>query len=76
MGSRRDCVDLTSTPVTGLAQEIQLDAREMVRRAEYALGKAIRQGQAEGLIETPQEASRRATLTREVNQGRAPIAFA
>jgi DNA-binding NarL/FixJ family response regulator len=33
-----------------LSKEIQLDALEMVRRAEYALGKAIRKGQAEGTI--------------------------
>lgn len=34
----------------GLSKEIQDDAREMVRRAEYALGKSIRKGQAEGTI--------------------------
>lgn len=33
-----------------LSKEIQLDAAEMVRRAEYSLGQAIRRGQAEGLI--------------------------
>lgn len=33
-----------------LSKDIQLDAAEMVRRAEYALGKAIRQGQAEGTV--------------------------
>lgn len=33
-----------------LSKEIQLDAQEMVRRAEYALGKAIRKGQAEGTV--------------------------
>ncbi len=33
-----------------LSKEIQLDAQEMVRRAEYALGKAIRQGQERGEI--------------------------
>ena len=33
-----------------LSREIQLDAQEMVRRAEYALGKSIRKGQAEGTI--------------------------
>jgi hypothetical protein len=33
-----------------LSKEIQLDAQEMVRRAEYALGKSIRKGQAEGTV--------------------------
>lgn len=33
-----------------LSKEIQLDAQEMVRRAEYALGKAIRRGQKEGTV--------------------------
>lgn len=35
-----------------LSKECQLDAAEMVRRSEYALGKAIRQGQASGTIRT------------------------
>lgn len=35
-----------------LSKEIQLDAQEMVRRAEYALGKAIRAGQERGEVET------------------------
>lgn len=34
----------------GLSKEIRDDATEMVRRAEYALGKAIRKGQAEGTV--------------------------
>jgi hypothetical protein len=34
----------------GLSKEIQLDAQEMVRRAEYALGKAVRRGQEAGEI--------------------------
>jgi hypothetical protein len=33
-----------------LSKDIQLDAQEMVRRAEYALGKAIRKGQSEGTV--------------------------
>lgn len=33
-----------------LSREIQDDAVEMVRRAEYALGKSIRKGQAEGTV--------------------------
>lgn len=39
----------------GLSKEIQMDATEMVRRAEYALGKAIRKGQAEGTVATERE---------------------
>lgn len=42
-----------ATRQLGLSKEIQLDAQEMVRRAEYALGKAIRRGQAEGTIAKP-----------------------
>ncbi len=34
----------------GLSKEIRMDATEMVRRAEYALGKAIRKGQADGTV--------------------------
>lgn len=39
-----------ATKQLGLSKEIQLDAQEMVRRAEYALGKAIRKGQAEDTV--------------------------
>lgn len=39
-----------ATKQLGLSREIQLDAQEMVRRAEYALGKAIRKGQEEGTV--------------------------
>lgn len=39
-----------ATKQLGLSKEIQLDAAEMVRRAEYALAKAIRRGQAEGTV--------------------------
>lgn len=39
-----------ATRQLGLSKEIQSDAREMVRRAEYALGKAIRAGQERGEI--------------------------
>jgi hypothetical protein len=34
----------------GLSKECRDDAAEMVRRAEYALGKVIRKGQSEGVI--------------------------
>jgi hypothetical protein len=47
-----------ATKQIGLSKEIQADALEMVRRAEYALGKSIRKGQAEGTI-----ASREDNLT-------------
>lgn len=47
-----------ATKQLGLSKEIQLDAQEMVRRAEYALGKAIRKGQAEGTIRRPGEITR------------------
>lgn len=39
-----------ATKQLGLSKEIQSDAQEMVRRAEYALGKAIRAGQEAGEI--------------------------
>jgi len=39
-----------ATKQLNLSKEIQTDALEMVRRAEYALGKAIRKGQDEGTI--------------------------
>lgn len=53
-----------------LSKECQLDAAEMVRRSEYALGKAIRQGQADGTVETPHEAACRAVEARDVRLGR------
>ena len=60
-----------ATKQLGLSKEIRDDATEMVRRADFALKKAIRKGQAEGVIETEEEARRRAVAQREVNQGRA-----
>ncbi len=39
-----------ATKQLNLSKDIQLDAQEMVRRAEYALGKAIRRGQEEGTM--------------------------
>jgi hypothetical protein len=39
-----------ATKHLGLSKEIQADALEMVRRAEYTLGKAIRKGQEAGEI--------------------------
>lgn len=35
-----------------LSKEIQLDAQEMVRRAERGVGQAVRKGQAEGSVRT------------------------
>ncbi len=52
-----------ATKQLGLSKEIQLDAQEMVRRAEYALGKAIRKGQAEGEIATHGGGRRSTTAT-------------
>lgn len=46
-----------ATKQLGLSKEIQQDAQEMVRRAEYALGKAIRKGQDEGTIRKKYEKS-------------------
>ncbi|MBO9523144.1 MAG: hypothetical protein J7518_16550 [Nocardioidaceae bacterium] len=40
----------TWTKELRLSKEIQLDATEMVRRAEYALGRSIRIAQAEGTV--------------------------
>lgn len=42
-----------ATKQLNLSKDIQLDAQEMVRRAEYALGRAIRRGQADGTIAKP-----------------------
>lgn len=39
-----------ATKQLGLSKEIQLDAQEMVRRAEFTLGKAIRKGQEAGTV--------------------------
>ncbi|MGN6723297.1 MAG: hypothetical protein ACTHJM_11870 [Marmoricola sp.] len=64
-----------ATKQLNLSREIQLDAQEMVRRAEYALGKAIRRGQAEGRILAPGQ-----TLYRPAHPGqdstKVPEAFA
>lgn len=38
-----------------LSKDIQMDAQEMVRRAEYALGKSIRKAQAEGTVTTKKD---------------------
>jgi len=42
-----------TTKQLGLSKEIQLDAVEMVRRAERGVGKAIRKGQEEGTVRKP-----------------------
>jgi hypothetical protein len=39
-----------ATKQLGLSREIQLDAQEMVRRAERGVGVAIREGQANGIV--------------------------
>lgn len=58
-----------ATKQLGLSKEIQLDAQEMVRRAEYALGKAIRKGQEEGSVLTTEESRRRSGLLAAVARG-------
>lgn len=68
-----------------LSKECQLDAEELVRRAEYALGKAIRKGQAEGAIATTAEmasfagrvsAAQRLGLTKPLAEKPKPSDFA
>lgn len=54
-----------STKQLNLSKEIQLDATEMIRRAERALGLAIRKGQDEGTVATTSVARRQATLIRD-----------
>lgn len=51
-----------ATKQLGLSREIQLDAQEMVRRAEYALAKAIRRGQEEGTVRTQGDNERDASV--------------
>lgn len=48
-----------------LGKEIQLDAAEFVRRAERGLGVAIREGQANGTIETKAEGAARGPAVRD-----------
>ena len=55
-------------------KDMQLDAAEFLRRAERGLGVAIREGQANGTVETPAESKvrrgRNAVLAREEKLGR------
>ena len=46
------------TKQLNLSKECRDDATEMVRRAEYSLGKAIRKGQEDGTVRTHGEGSR------------------
>ena len=62
-----------ATKQLGLSREIQQDAQEMVRRAEYALGKAIRAGQERGEIRKHGEGSRDQLLG--VTSKLSPLAF-
>ena len=59
-----------ATKQLGLSKEIQLDAVEMVRRAEYALGKAIRKGQAQGTIRTQSDGISNQRVTRDESLSR------
>lgn len=56
-----------------LSREIQLDAAEFTRRAERAVGIAIREGQSNGTVETSSEARARGAHAREVKAGRRSI---
>ena len=60
-----------ATKQLGLSKEIRDDATEMVRRAEYALAKAIRKGQAEGTVLEPGVTCRRPGV--RAHGGRQPI---
>ncbi|MGW4124735.1 hypothetical protein [Nocardia sp. NPDC004711] len=48
-----------------LGKEMQLDSAEFVRRAERGIGVAIREGQANGTVETKSEASARGSAVRD-----------
>lgn len=63
-----------ATKQLGLSKEIQLDAQEMVRRAEYALGKAIRKGQAEGFIAKATDTLRQ-NRTDQMEERQSPSTF-
>ena len=64
----------------GLSKEIQLDAQEMVRRAERGVGVAIRKGQDEGTIRTRADGgapSHRSVLNGDTTEYKpGPTAFA
>src|SRR5690606_26145710 len=60
----------------GLSKEIREDAAEMVRRAEYALGKAIRKGQAEGTVVSRGTRGGQTAGCSLSNRVPAPISFA
>ena len=53
-----------------LGKELQLDAAEFLRRAERGLGVAIREGQANGTVETRSDAASRASIERDIKLGR------
>lgn len=57
-----------ATKQLGLSKEIQLDAQEMVRRAEYAVGKSIRKGQAEGTVARDHGGDRRSSAASELER--------
>ncbi len=57
-----------------LGKDMQLDATEFVRRAERGLGVAIREGQAQGVVETIDEARIRAGKARHSAPGSQPLA--
>lgn len=51
-----------------LSEGIQLDAVEMVRCSEHALGQTIREGQSRGEISDRDSGSRVSALLREANK--------
>ena len=57
-----------ATKQLGLSKEIQLDAQEMVRRAERGVGVAIRKGQEVGTVATRERAISDAALVREAKR--------
>lgn len=60
----------------GLAEEIQLDALEMVRRAERGIGVAIRNGQESGEIRTSRDGNPRSELALQSLEGKRTVADA
>ncbi|MGH3448835.1 MAG: hypothetical protein ACRDQA_09760 [Nocardioidaceae bacterium] len=52
-----------------LGREIELDAAEMVRRAERGLGQAVRRGQADGTIRTQHPTAERRSLEETSTSG-------
>lgn len=65
-----------TTKQLNLSKEIQLDATEMVRRAERGVGVAIRKGQAEGTVRTGRENLRNVGVRLSDSEPASPLEFA